>query len=493
MYVRAVNCTAADKPGANRATRLMNTARNRDFFDALAPRRREWKRRARSYHRSVTELIQFIIPPGRQVLEIGCSTGELLAATRPSRGVGVDVSPKMLELARTAYPALEWVEADAEQELPVQGRFDYIILSDVIGSLEDVQRCFEHLHKVTTPRTRIIVSYYSKLWSPLINMGESLKLKSPTPLQNWLSLPDIENLLYLAGFETIKDGRRYLFPLDIPGVSWFFNRIVANLPFINRLCLVHYVVARPMRRKKPDSHKYSVSIIVPTLNEAGNIEGAVSRVPSMGGHVETIYIDGHSTDGTVEKIHEVIAKYPDRDVKFAYQDGKGKADAVFKGFDMASGDVLMILDSDLTVPPEDLPKFYHAIASGAGEFINGCRLVYPMEKQAMRTLNYFANHFFSLAFTWLLGQRIKDTLCGTKVLFKGDYEEIKRNRSFFGDFDPFGDFDLLFGAAKLNLKIVDMPIRYRERVYGDIKISRFRHGILLLKMCAFAARKIKFM
>jgi glycosyltransferase involved in cell wall biosynthesis len=172
-------------------------------------------------------------------------------------------------------------------------------------------------------------------------------------------------------------------------------------------------------------------------------------------------------------------------------DGIGKGDAVRKGFAAATGDVLMILDADLTVPPEDLPKFFEALTSGKGEFINGTRLVYPMERQAMRTLNHLGNKFFSLAFTWLLEQRFRDTLCGTKVLFRRDYERIAANRHYFGDFDPFGDFDLIFGASRLNLRIVEVPVRYRERTYGVTNISRFRHGWLLLRMCLVAFRKLK--
>jgi len=463
-----------------------------EFFDRLAPTRRRAKRRARFYYQSLRELVRFIVPPGKKVLEIGCGTGELLAATEPKRGVGIDFSSRMLELASESFPAIEFIEADAH-DLPITEKFDYVIMSDVVGHLQDVQRCFEQLGKVTTPRSRIIITYYNKLWYPIVMAAEALHLKSRAGPGNWLSVGDIRNLMNLSGFEVVKSGMRFLCPYNIPAIGWLCNRVLANLPLINRLCLVQYVVAKPVHHSgEAEKKSYSVSVIVPTLNEAGNIEQAITRVRPMGRGVETIFIDGHSTDGTIEKIKEIIDKYPDRDIKFALQDGKGKADAVFKGFDIAGGDILMILDSDLTVPPEDLPKFYEALASGAGEFVNGCRLVYPMQDEAMRTLNYLGNHFFSVVFTWLLGQRIKDTLCGTKALFRRDYEQIKQNRHFFGDFDPFGDFDLLFGAAKLSLKIVEMPVRYRRRVYGNIKISRFRHGLLLLKMCAFAARKIKF-
>ena len=463
----------------------------KEHFDKLAPQRQKFRRRASYYYRSLERLMGFVIPKGKRVIEIGCGTGELLAAMEPAEGVGVDISPKMLDIARANFPHLKFIEADAHQ-LPIEGKFDYVIMSDLVGNLEDVQSCFEQLHKITEPHSRVIVTHYNKLWYPAVSIGEWLGIKSGAGVQNWLSLADLAGIMSLAGFETVTSGRRFLCPYNIPILGWFCNRVLANLPLFNRLCLAQYVVARPNPVNIEPRRDLSVTVVIPTLNEAGNMEGAVTRLHDMGRHTEMIFIDGRSTDGTVEKIHELMKRFPDRDIKFAYQDGKGKADAVFKGFDMAGGDVLMILDSDLTVPPEDLPKFYNAIASGTGEFINGCRLIYPMEDEAMRTLNYFANHTFGIIFTWLLGQRIKDTLCGTKVLLRKDYEQIKAGRSFFGDFDPFGDFDLLFGAAKLNLKIVDLPVRYRSRVYGDIKISRFRHGLLLLKMCIFAARKIKF-
>ena len=213
----------------------------------------------------------------------------------------------------------------------------------------------------------------------------------------------------------------------------------------------------------------------------------------MGRHTELIFVEGNSTDDTWDEIQRITSLYAGQyDIKCIQQDGKGKGDAVRKGFEMATGDILMILDADMTVPPEDLPKFFQAIATGKGEYINGTRLVYPMEKEAMRTLNLLGNRFFSIAFSWLLNQRIKDTLCGTKVLSKSNYERLQINRAYFGDFDPFGDFDLIFGSAKLNLKFVEVPIRYRARTYGETNISRFKHGWLLLKMMFFALNKIKF-
>jgi glycosyltransferase involved in cell wall biosynthesis len=236
----------------------------------------------------------------------------------------------------------------------------------------------------------------------------------------------------------------------------------------------------------------TVSIIVPARNEAGNIEEIFRRVPDLGVETELVFVEGHSRDGTFEAIEAAMAAHPERPCQLLRQTGEGKGNAVREGFARARGDVLMILDADLTVPPEDLPRFYAALVSGKGEFINGVRLVYPMEAEAMRFLNLLGNKFFSWAFSFLLGQPVKDTLCGTKVLWRSCYEAIAANRAYFGDFDPFGDFDLLFGAAKLNQKIVDLPIRYRERRYGATNIRRWKHGLLLLRMVAFAAGRLKF-
>jgi len=287
----------------------------------------------------------------------------------------------------------------------------------------------------------------------------------------------------------VKNDWRMLLPKQIPLISDITNRFIGPLPLVRRLCLCEYIVARPLGLG--NKREYSTTILIPCKNEKGNIENAVKRLPAFGGHQEIIFVDGHSTDGTPDEIKRIIDAFTDKDIKYFVQDGIGKGDAVRKGFSEASGDILMILDADLTVPPEELTKFYRAIEEDHGEFINGCRLVYPMDKQAMRLLNYFGNKFFGLAFTWLLNQRIKDTLCGTKVISKFNYEQIAANRDYFGEFDPFGDFDLLFGASKLNLAIVELPIRYHAREYGETQISRFSHGLLLLRMCLFAARKLK--
>lgn len=428
------------------------------------------------------------------MLEVGCGTGELIASIKGRKKTGIDFSPEMIRLAKESHPTVDFQVMNAE-ELVLEEKYDLIILSNLVGFLDDIQAVFEQLRRVSHPQTKIIVTYYNFLWEPILKFAEFTGLKTKTPNQNWLTQRDLENLLENSGWEVYRRARRMIIPFYIPILSWIFNKVIAKLPFLRFLSLNTYSFAqqRSTISNEAAAELYSVSIVIPARNESGNIENAILRLPKFGCHQEIIFIEGNSTDDTWEKIKEVQEKYKNQyDIKIGRQEGKGKNDAVKKGFAMASGDIFMILDADLTVPPEDLPKFYYAIATGKGGFINGSRLVYQMEKQAMRFLNLLGNKFFSIAFTWLLDQPFKDTLCGTKVIFKKDYENLELNRKFFGDFDPFGDYDLIFGAFKLNLKIVEIPIRYRERTYGETNISRFKHGLILLRMCAFAAKKIKF-
>lgn len=465
----------------------------REHFDRLAPQRASWQRRASYYYEDQLRYFRFLIPEGLRVLEVGCGLGDLLASLKPARGLGLDISEAMVKEASRRHPSLEFRMADVET-LELDETFDVIILSDVIGHLFDVESALRRLRICCTPETRVVISYYNFLWEPILRVAEKLGMKMPQPEQSWLSPADIENLLHLADYEVVKSERRLLVPKYVPLISTIFNRFFAFLPGLNRLCLSQYVVARARglgHEARSEQREYSVSIVIPCRNERGNIEAAVQRIPPFGRHQELIFVDGHSTDGTPEEIRRVMGQYPARNIKFLVQAGKGKGDAVRKGFAHATGEILMILDADLTMPPEDLPKFYEAIASGKGEFINGCRLVYPMEGQAMRFLNLLGNKFFSLAFSWLLNQRVKDTLCGTKVLWRDDYRRIEQGRAYFGEFDPFGDFDLLFGASKLNLKILEVPIRYQERRYGTTNIRRFYHGWLLLRMTVFGFFRLK--
>lgn len=443
------------------------------------------------YHSRLEEVYKLNIPEGARILELGCGNGDLLASLNPSNGVGIDFSDGMLELARSRHPDIEFIQQNAHQ-LELAEKFDFIILSDLVNDVEDVQTVFQVVKAHADPNTRIIINFYSHLWSLPLLLAQRLGWATPTLPQNWLTVADVKNLMDLAGLESIRSNKEVLWPIKTHFVDSLFNRYLVRLWPFKYLALTNFMIARMKPENNQVDESLSVSIVCAARNEEGHIEEIIERTPELGRHTELIFVEGNSTDDTYNKIEKEIAKNTHRDLSLYKQPGKGKGDAVRCGFQHATGDILMILDADMTVPPEDLRRFYNAIASGNGEYINGVRLVYPMEEQAMRFLNIIGNKFFSIAFSWLLGQPIKDCLCGTKVLTRENYLRIAENRSYFGDFDPFGDFDLIFGSAKINLKFIDLPVRYKERRYGDTNIDRWSHGWLLLKMVVFAARRIKF-
>ena len=419
------------------------------------------------------------------MLEIGCGSGNLLELL-PNRDItGIDLSERQIDAARARLPHGKF-HAMAGENLELDRKFDFVIISETLNFAADVQKIFENVHSVSHGRTRLILNFHSSLWWPFLGLGTVLGIRAAHPPCNWLSSKDVRNMLSLAGWDVIKQQGRLLMTFPCLGLEKLVNRFIA--PLVSPFALTVFQVARPVRQVHGPK---TVSVVIPARNEAGNIEDAVRRVPALGAHTEIIFIEGNSTDNTWSEIERIRPQYPDLDIKTMRQTGKGKGNAVREAFEAADGEILMILDADLTVPPEELGKFYDVLVSGRADFANGVRLVYPMEDQAMQFFNLCANKFFGIAFSWSLGQTLKDTLCGTKVLFKEDYARIAANRSHFGDFDPFGDFDLIFGANHIHLKIGDVPIRYRERTYGETNIQRWRHGVLLLRMLLLAILKIK--
>jgi SAM-dependent methyltransferase len=456
------------------------------------------RRRHHYYYDYLTRIFRVRVPEGLRVLDLGCGAGHLLASLRPSEGVGIDVSSPAVRDARERHGggALRFLEGDVSDPAVLRragGPFDVILLVNVVTHLTDVQATLEALHAVSHSRTRVLIYSYSRLWQPVLRLAERLGMKYEQPPESWLPPEEIKNMLSLADFEVVRKDAHLVCPVRVPLLADLVNRYLGRVPLVDELSLVFGIIARPAplrsRGARPDLP--TVSVVIPCRNEAGHIRPLVESLPSLPEGSEFLFVEGHSTDDTAAVVEEAIGEHPDLPLRLLRQPGKGKGDAVRFGFAHAKGDVLLILDSDMGVAPGDVPKFVEALARGKGEFANGSRLVYPMEGKAMRFLNLLANKLFALQFSWLLGQQVRDTLCGTKALWREDYERIAANRAYFGDFDPFGDFDLLFGAARLNLRIVDIAVRYRERRYGETNISRFRHGFLLLQMSNFAARKLK--
>lgn len=464
-----------------------------DHFDWVAENDSGPRKAQRSYHRQIQNLLRYHIPEGSRVLEWGSGPGDLLESLKPSRGLGVDLSQKMVERAQAAHSGknLEFRQGDLLKE-GVDEKFDAVVLDYLPGYLQDIHDAVSHVRQSCHARTRLYVLSMNHIWRPLLALAKPLGMVVKQPESNWLSKTDLCNILELNGFEVLTRTTEQLFPFHIPLVSGFFNRFLVRLPFFRHLGMSNFIVARPVA--KPElSGDISCSVIVPARNESGNIRAALERIPVLGKQTEIIFVEGNSTDDTWDTILKESKTYDGpHQIQVLQQPGKGKWDAVFAGFSVAKGDVLVIQDADLTAPPEDLPKFFEAISEGRAEFANGCRLVYPMESEAMRFLNLLGNKFFAIALSFVLGQDFKDSLCGTKMMLRSDYMRLLKRIRVLGDFDPFGDFNLLFGSAMLDLKIRDVLVRYKDRAYGDTNISRFRHGWILLKMTFFGLRKIKF-
>lgn len=472
----------------------------RGFYESHHEGLEASRRRHRYYYDYLTRILQVRVPQGQRVLDLGCGSGHLLAALRPSRGVGIDISGPAIGTARERHgdDSLSFVQGDASDPAVLAragGPFDVVLLVNVVTHLTDVQAALEALQSVSHRQTRVLIYSYSRLWQPLLRLAELLGMKYRQPPESWLPPEEIKNMLSLADFEVVRDDAHIVAPLWLPLVSDLANRYVGRLPLLDAFSLMFGIIARPAPARPAGERppRPTASVVIPCRNEAGHIRPLVQRLPELPPGSEFLFVEGGSTDDSEAVIKEVIAENPGRPLRFLKQPGRGKGDAVRAAFAEARADVVLILDSDMGVAPSDVPKFVAALARGKGEMVNGSRMVYPMQGRAMRFLNLVANKLFALLFSWLLGQQVRDTLCGTKALWRADYERIAANRSYFGDFDPFGDFDLLFGASRLNLRIVDLAVRYHERTYGDTNISRFRHGLLLLQMSAFAARKLKFL
>lgn len=442
----------------------------------------------KTYRRLLAKTFNSKIRPSDRVLEIDCGNGELLTLLNGSQRVGVWTPAFPRDTSAEKPPGVEilsWEEMENQTE--GFGPFDVIVFSNTLNYSTDVEGLLAGAKRWAHPKTRVLINAHNTLWRPVIRFGQALGVATAHKMENWLSKDDIANLAELADWDLVHLEMATLVPLDNPVAAWVNRWIAPLLPF---LCLSQFFTYRQPAPRKAQK----VSIVIPTRNEAGTIKDALDRIPhaQLGCQTEVIFVEGNSTDNTWEVVSQLPDQWGGMSIVKAQQENKGKGDAVRKGFSLATGDILLILDGDLTMPPEDIPKYVKALESGKADFANGSRLVYNMEAKAMRLANLIANKFFGMAFSWILGQQIKDTLCGTKVLWAEDYRRIEENRSFFGDFDPFGDFDLLFGAAKQNLKIRDIPIHYKERKYGETNIQRWRHGVILLRMMIFAARKLKF-
>lgn len=456
----------------------------KDYFDRLAREYPEWKRRNLYYYSKLTQFYRKVIPPGKDVLDIGCRDGELLKAVEPLTGVGIDVSEGMIEIARRNCSHLRFFPMKSES-IELEGKFDYIIMSNVIGYISDLWLLFEQIKPLTKFNTEIVISSSNPLMEPLLKLGERLGMKSSEGPVNRFYMEDIMNLLRLNDFGIVDWGHELSLPRRIPLVSEMVNRYASKVRFLRNFSFLQYIIARP-GRTMARAESLSCSVVIPCHNEKENIRECVGRVPLLGKATEIVIVDDGSTDSTADEVKKFIGKNPDKNLKLiSHFPNRGKGFAVREGFKAASGDILMILDADMAVSPEELTRFFKPIVEGKAEAVNGTRMVYMMEKQAMPYLHLFGNKIFSIIFTWLMGQRITDTLCGTKAIFRKDFRRMEIGRC------PWGDFDILLGIAKLRLKMVEMPVHYKARRAGKSKMKTFRHGLLLIETCLYGFKELK--
>ncbi len=383
----------------------------------------------------------------------------------------IDAPAKSVAQDEGALPDLSG-ERDRRTALLLNGNFNYLL---------DIQSELARLKPKLSRTSRLVVVLYNPYLRWLYSLADLLGLRDSPPTVTFLTRADLHNVARLAGFEVVRLRPAGYSPIWLFGLGHLVNWWMPVVPGLRWTSFVVVAVLRPVI---PEAQRPSLSVVIPARNEKGNIENALQRMPDLGaGRVQVVFVEGHSTDGTWPEIQRVAAAYADRfEILAMQQTGKGKCDAVRLGFEHCTGDVLTILDADLTMPPELLGRFYDAYCGGFADFVNGSRLLYPMEGEAMRFLNRLGNVFFAKALSFVLGNRLSDSLCGTKLVARHDHARFVAWRQDFGDFDPFGDYELLFPASILGLGIVDVPIRYRARTYGSTQIHRFRHGWQLLEM-----------
>ena len=454
----------------------------RDHFDVLAKDYDKWKKKNSYYYRSLKAFIKHIVQPNSSVLEIGCATGDILASTNPSRGVGIDISSEMIKLASEKHPQQEFVNTSIEN-FQNQEKFDYIIMVDVIDHVYDVMDVFKAVYQHCHPTTRIVLTTASPWWDPVFMIMEKFKAKMPEGPHNFVEIKNIANILELLDFKVNYFGYMLLFPKYIPILSYLANTVGVRTWGVRRLSPIQYMLIQPLMRNEINLG-LGCSVIIPCYNEENNIEEAIRRIPSMGKYTEIIVVNDGSQDRTADCVRELQKKYSNLKL-IDNPSNKGKGYAIQQGFAAATQEILMTLDADLSVPPEELPRFFDPLNKAQGQFVNGTRMVYPMiEPQRMRTVGLLGNKILGQIMTFIIRQDLSDTLCGTKAFYKRDLKYMNMG------VDKWGDFDLLFGAAKLGNTILEVPVHYKSRKTGEPRMKLFRHGFYILKACFRGIREL---
>ncbi len=465
------SAAATDLPTFEERMREHNEA-TRSHFEALAPDYDRLKRRNEYYNDYLIKWCRALVPPGRRVLEVGSGRGDVLSAVLPSEGIGIDLSPAMTRLAAEAFPDLEF-RTQAIEDFEGRGDVDVALMINTLEYAYDAGLVLDRIRAALRDNGKLLISTANPIWSPIFKTASRLNLRIPDCKRLFLTNKDVVNLLQLHGFEVTYENMALLMPKGGGLAAGALNWTASRTPYLRHLSSTQLIMARKVPEKR---REYSVSLIIPCHNEVGNVDRCVREVRKLGTRTEVIFVDDGSTDGTADAIEP--SHNPNVETRvISYKPNEGKGNAVRRGFDAATGDILMILDADLTTHPEELGPLYEAFAEGRAEFVNCTRLVYPMDNAAMKFANYVGNKMFTIAVSLIMGARVSDTLCGTKAMFRWDYEHMTLGR------DPWGDYDFLFGAAQQRLVIRELPVHYRDRVFGMSKMAATKHTMNLLRMC----------
>jgi SAM-dependent methyltransferase len=475
--------SAAAKP-ASQYERLLREHNERiaAHFGGLASSYRQLKHRNRYYNQFLIRWCRSFIAPGQRILDVGCGRGDVLAELKPAGGVGIDLSQAMVEAAAAEFPNLSFRHA-AVEDFDGEAGFDAALLINTAEYTFDMGAVIARCHRALRDNGKLLLTTANPLWSPVFHFASRLGLRIPECERLFVTNEDLVNLLRLHGFDVVYKRMSLLVPKYIPFLSDFLNNTWSRIPILRLLSSTQFIVARKVPAAR---REYSVSIVVPCYNERGNIERCIREVRKIGSRTELLFVDDGSKDGTAEAVDPALN--PDIDVRvIRYTPNRGKGHAVTMGFNAASGDIVMILDADLTTMPEELAPVYEAFAAGHAEFVNGTRFIYPMEGRAMKWANYVGNKMFNILVSLVMECRVSDTLCGTKAMFRRNYISMEMGR------DPWGDYDFLFGAAQQRLLIRELPVHYRERLAGFSKMNSMKHTVNLLRMCWHGFFQVKTM
>ncbi len=441
------------------------------------------------YHKETQGYFELMIPPNQKILVIGVDAKQILDSLVPSKGVMVILDPSNLSNASVFHDGSYECHTGFQMD-EIVGNFDYIIIHHALSLCEDIGSFVMKLIEFCNPSTRIIVSCHNYLWKPLLRIGEKLGLKREGGLEIMLSGTDINNILSASGFQLISTTRTMLFPCHALGIGPVLNWIGKLLPFIDWLKINLFQKYR-LLPAVPSDQKESLTVCLTCRDEKENIEPLVKAIPRLTDEQEILFVEGHSIDGTHEEIYRVMKLYPEKNIRVISQPGIGQGDAIREGFSRATGSIIILLEADMTSPPENIRYVYESMRLRYAEFMEGSRFIYPISRKAMPYLNQIGNWCFSFFFSWLFWRQITDVMSGIKAIRKEDFEKILVRWNSWGIDDPFGDFELLFGAMRLGLKSSEQPIHYHPRTYGSSKTRVFYHGYILTRMALKAFSKFR--